>query len=115
VFGRQLGANQGLAFPLADAHARLQAAELMIRKAAWLLDQQLPCGEEANTAKYLAAAAGFDAADAAIQIHGGMGYASEYHVERYWREARLLRIAPISQEMILNYLSEHVLGLPRSY
>jgi acyl-CoA dehydrogenase len=115
VFGRPLGQNQGLAFPLADAHARLNAAELMIRKAAWMLDQQLPCGEEANTAKYLAADAGFNAADAAIQIHGGMGYASEYHVERYWREARLLRIAPISQEMILNYICEHVLGLPRSY
>jgi acyl-CoA dehydrogenase len=115
VFGRPLGANQGLAFPLAEAHARLNAAGLMIRKAAWLLDRQLPCGEEANTAKFLAADAGFKAADAAIQIHGGMGYANEYHVERYWREARLLRIAPISQEMILNYLCEHVLGLPRSY
>ena len=115
VFDRPIGKNQGIAFPLADAHARLKAAELMIRNAAWLLDRNLPCGEAANSAKYLAAEAGFAAADAALQTHGGMGYAREYHVERYWREARLLKIAPISQEMILNYLSEHVLGLPRSY
>ena len=115
VFDRPIGKNQGIAFPLAEAHARLRAAELMIRKAAWLLDRKEPCGEEANTAKYLAAEAGFAAADAALQTHGGMGYACEYHVERYWREARLLKIAPISQEMVLNYLAEHVLGLPRSY
>lgn len=104
VFDRPIGKNQGIAFPLADAHARLHAAELLIRKAAWLLDRGLPCGEQANTAKYLAADAGFAAADAALQTHGGMGYACEYHVERYWREARLLKIAPISQEMVLNYL-----------
>ena len=75
----------------------------------------MPCGEQANIAKLLAADAGFQAADAAVQTHGGFGYASEYHVERYWREARLLRIAPLPQEMVLNYLAEHVLGLPRSY
>jgi acyl-CoA dehydrogenase len=115
VFGRPIGANQGVSFPLADAHARLAAAELVIRQAAWRIDHQLPSGEQANSAKYLAAEAGFAAADAALQAHGGFGYASEYHVERYWREARLLRIAPVPQEMVLNYLAEHVLGLPRSY
>jgi acyl-CoA dehydrogenase len=115
VFGRPIGANQGIAFPLAEAHARLAAAELAIRQAAWLIDNHLPCGEQANIAKLLAADAGFQAADAAVQTHGGFGYATEYHVERYWREARLLRIAPLPQEMVLNYLAEHVLGLPRSY
>ncbi len=115
VFGRPIGANQGVSFPLAAAHARLAAAELVTRQAAWLIDKQLPSGEHANTAKFLAAEAGFAAADAALQTHGGFGYASEYHVERYWREARLLRIAPVPQEMALNYLAEHVLGLPRSY
>ena len=115
VFGRPIGANQGISFPLAEAHARLAAAELAIRQAAWRIDRNLPCGEHANLAKFLAAEAGFAAADAAVQTHGGFGYASEYHVERYWREARLMRIAPIPQEMVLNYLAEHVLGLPRSY
>ncbi len=115
VFGRPIGANQGISFPLAEAYARLAAAELVIRQAAWRIDQQLPSGEHANTAKFLAAEAGFAAADAALQAHGGFGYATEYHVERYWREARLLRIAPVPQEMALNYLAEHVLGLPRSY
>jgi acyl-CoA dehydrogenase len=115
VFGRAIGANQGISFPLAGAHARLHAAGLAVREAAWRLDHGLPCGEAANTAKYLAAEAGFHAADVALQTHGGMGYAQEYHVERYFREARLPRIAPISQEMVLNYLAQHVLGLPRSY
>jgi acyl-CoA dehydrogenase len=115
VFGRPIGQNQGISFPLAEAHARLEAAELAIRQAAWRIDQGLPAGEQANLAKFLAAEAGFAAADAAVQTHGGFGYAAEYHVERYWREARLMRIAPIPQEMILNYLAEHVLGLPRSY
>jgi acyl-CoA dehydrogenase len=115
VFGRPIGANQGIAFPLAEAHARLGAAELVIRQASWRIDQGLPCGEQANLAKYLAAEAGFAAADAAVQTHGGFGYASEYHVERYWREARLMKIAPVPQEMVLNYLAEHVLHLPRSY
>jgi acyl-CoA dehydrogenase len=115
VFGRPIGMNQGLQFPLADSLARLDAAELVLRKATWLYDNGAPCGREANTAKYLCADAGFQAADRALQAHGGMGYAEEYHVARYFREARLLRIAPVSQEMVLNYLGSHVLGLPRSY
>lgn len=115
VFGRPIGKNQGIQFPLADSLARLDAAELMLRKATWLYDSGQPCAREANTAKYLCADAGFDAADRALQTHGGMGYSEEYNVARYFREARLTRIAPISQEMILNYLGSHVLGLPRSY
>ncbi len=115
VFGRPIGQNQGVSFPLGEARMRLDAAELMIRKASWLLDQGLPCGAEANMAKWLAADACFQAADQAVQTHGGFGYAKEFHVERYWREARLMRIAPISQEMVLNYVTEHVLDLPRSY
>ena len=115
VFDRPIGANQGIAFPLAEAYARLHAAELAIREASWRYDQGLPCGEHANIAKWLAAEAGYQAADQAIQTHGGMGYAREYDVERYWREARLMRLAPISQEMVLNYVAEHVLRLPRSY
>lgn len=115
VFERPIGKNQGIAFPLAEARMRLDAAELMIRKAAWLLDNNQPCGAEANMAKWLAAEAGFFAADSALQTHGGFGYAREFHVERYWREARLMKLAPISQEMIMNYVAEHVLGLPRSY
>ncbi|HKN89628.1 MAG TPA: acyl-CoA dehydrogenase family protein [Acidimicrobiia bacterium] len=115
VFGRPIGQNQAVAFPLAEIHARLRAAEGMIRRAAWMLDRRLPCGEEANLAKYLAAEAGFAAADHAVQVHGGFGYAEEYHVARYWREARLMKIAPITQELVLAYVSEHVLGLPRSY
>ena len=115
VFDRPIGQNQGLAFPLAEALARLDAAELMARKAAWLYDRGQLCGREANLAKWLCADAGFQAADAALQTHGGLGYAREFHVERYFREARLMRLAPISQEMVLNYIAEHVLGLPRSY
>ncbi|MDA1372382.1 MAG: acyl-CoA/acyl-ACP dehydrogenase [Proteobacteria bacterium] len=115
VFGRPIGKNQGIAFPLAEARTRLDAAELMVRKAAWLIDNDLPCGTEANMAKWLAAEAGFFAADSAMQTHGGFGYAREYHVERYWREARLMKLAPITQEMILNFIAEHELGLPRSY
>lgn len=115
VFGRPIGMNQGIQFPLADSLARLDAAELMLRKATWLYDKGKPCGREANTAKYLCADAGFAAADRALQTHGGMGYAEEYHVARYFREARLTKIAPISQEMILNYLGSHTLKLPRSY
>lgn len=115
VFGRPIGRNQGLQFPLADSLARLDAAELVLRKATWLYDNGKPCAREANTAKYLCADAGFQAADRALQTHGGMGYSEEYHVARYFREARLTRIAPLSQEMVLNYLGEHVLGLPRSY
>ncbi|MDE0365045.1 MAG: acyl-CoA/acyl-ACP dehydrogenase [Gammaproteobacteria bacterium] len=115
VFGRPIGKNQAVSFPLGEARMRLDAAELMIRKASGLLDSGQPCGAEANMAKWLAADACYQAADQAVQTHGGFGYAKEYHVERYWREARLQRIAPISQEMVLNYVTEHVLGLPRSY
>ena len=115
VFGRPIGKNQGVAFPLAEAKMRLDAAELMIRKASWLIDNGQTCGAEANMAKWLAADAAFFAADRAVQTHGGFGYATEYHVERYWREARLMKIAPISQEMVQNFVSEHVLELPKSY
>jgi acyl-CoA dehydrogenase len=115
VFKRPIGKNQGIQFPLADSLARLEAAELMLRKATWLYDHGKQCGKEANMAKYLCADAGFDTADRALQTHGGMGYSEEYPVARFFREARLTRIAPISQEMILNYLGSHVLGLPRSY
>lgn len=115
IFNRPIGQNQGLAFPLAEARTRLDAAELMIRKAAFMIDDGQPCGAEANMAKFLAADAGYQAADQAMQVHGGFGYAKEYHVERYWREVRVMRIAPVSQEMVLNFVSEHVLGLPRSY
>ncbi|MCU1649796.1 MAG: acyl-CoA dehydrogenase [Pseudonocardiales bacterium] len=115
VFGRPIGQNQGISFPLAESHARLRAAELAIREASWRVDQRLPSGEQANTAKFLAADAAFKAADAAVQTHGGFGYASEYHVERYFREARLQKLAPVPQEMVLNYIAEHVLGLPKSY
>jgi acyl-CoA dehydrogenase len=115
VYGRPIGKNQGIAFPLAEAHMNLRAAELVIRDASARYDSGLHCGEEANTAKFVAAEAGFFAADRAVQTLGGFGYAEEYHVSRYWREARLLKIAPLPQEMILNYVAEHVLGLPRSY
>lgn len=115
VFGRPIGQNQGIAFPLAEARIRLDAAESLCQKAAWLIDHGLPHAVEANEAKFLAAEAGFFAADAALTAHGGYGYAKEYHIERYFREARLMRIAPVSQEMVLNYVAEHVLGLPRSY
>ena len=115
VFDRPIGANQAVAHPLARTWAALEAAELMALKAAWLHDHGQPCGPEANVAKYLAGDAGFQACDAALQAHGGFGYAKEYHVERLWREARLFQIAPISQEMVLNYISHACLGLPKSY
>jgi acyl-CoA dehydrogenase len=115
VFGRPIGKNQGVQFPLAEAYARLEAAELMTFKAAWLYDQGLPCGKEANIAKLLAAEAGCEAVDHAVQTHGGYGYAREFDVERLYREIRLYKIAPVSQQMVLNYISEHVLSLPRSY
>ncbi|MBI4638760.1 MAG: acyl-CoA/acyl-ACP dehydrogenase [Candidatus Rokubacteria bacterium] len=115
VFDRPIGQNQAVAHPLALAWAKLETAELMCWKAASLFDQGKPCGAEANTAKLLAADAGFEACDVAVQTHGGYGYAKEFHVERLWREIRLYKIAPVSQQMVLNYLSEHVLGLPKSY
>ncbi len=115
VYGRPIGQNQGIAFPLAQAYARLHAATLVVREAGWRYDRGLPCGEQANMGKLLAADAAFAAADQAMQTLGGFGYATDYDVERYWKEARLMRLAPIPQEMVLNYLAEHVLGLPRSY
>jgi acyl-CoA dehydrogenase len=115
VFDRPIGANQAIAHPLAQAHMQLQGAWAVTMQAAWRYDHELPCGEQANTAKYLAAEACWSAADAALQTHGGLGYATEYHVERYWREARLQRLAPVSQEMTCNFIAQNVLGLPRSY
>jgi len=115
LFGRQIGANQGLAFPLAEAKAELEAARALNYKAAWLFDQGQPCAEEVNMAKYVATEACWRACDWAVQTHGGYGYTRDYDVERYLREARLGRIAPVTSQMALNYISEHVLGLPRSY
>jgi acyl-CoA dehydrogenase len=115
VFGRPIGANQAISHPLAQAHIQLRSALHFSRYAAWLYDQGLECGEAANSAKYLAAEAAYLAADRAVQTFGGMGYATEYHVERYFREARLQRIVPVSQEMTLNYVAQQILKLPRSY
>lgn len=115
VFGRPIGQNQAVAHPLAEAWAELEAAELMSLKAAARFDAGLSCGKEANAAKYLAAEASFRACDAALQTFGGFGYAKEYHVERLWREVRLYRLAPVSNQLILNYIAQHVLDLPRSY
>jgi acyl-CoA dehydrogenase len=115
VFDRPIGANQAIAHPLARARIHLRAAWLTAMEAAWRYDHGLPCGEEANSAKYLAAEACWEAADHAVQTHGGLGYAVEYQVERWWREARLQRLAPVSQEMTLNFIAHSVLGLPRSY
>lgn len=115
VFDRPIGANQAIAHPLAKAHIELRSAYLATMEAAWRYDHDQPCGEQANSAKYLAAEACWFAADQAVQTHGGLGYATEYHVERYWREARLQRLAPVSQEMTLNFVAQSVLGLPRSY
>ena len=115
VFGRPIGQNQAIAHPLADSYSKLEAAEMLMLKAAWLFDHRKPCGPEANMAKLRAADAAFEACDRAVQTLGGYGYIREYDVERYFRECRLLKIAPVSQEMVLNSISEHVLGLPRSY
>jgi acyl-CoA dehydrogenase len=115
VFDRPIGKNQAVAHPLADSWIRLYAAELMAMRAAELFDAEQPCGQEANAAKFLGSEAGFEACDRAMQTHGGFSYAKEYHVERFWRESRLLKVAPISQEMVLNYVSTKVLGLPKSY
>ncbi|MFC8386564.1 acyl-CoA dehydrogenase family protein [Nocardia sp. NPDC057272] len=115
VFDRPIGQNQAVAHPLADSWIRLEAAEGMIMRAADLFDAGLPCGPEAAAAKYLGAEAGFEACDRAFSTLGGYAYAKEYHIERLWREVRLLRNAPFSQEMVRNYISQQVLGLPRSY
>jgi len=115
VFGRPIGANQGVQFPIAKAHMAVEAADLMRGKAAALFDAGQPCGPEANMAKYLAAEAAWEAANACIDCHGGYGYAEEYDVERKFREARLYKTAPINQNLVMAYVGEHVLGLPRSY
>ena len=115
VFGRHIGSNQSISHPLAVAHAQLQAAWRMVERAAARYDAGESSEDDIHVAKYLAAEAGFFAADRAVQTLGGLGYAREYHVERYWREARLLRLAPVSQEMTLNFIAHHGLGLPRSY
>lgn len=115
VFDRPIGKNQAVAHPLAECWLRLEAAETMGLKAAALYDDHQPCGAEANAAKFLGAEAGYLACDQAMQTHGGYSYSKEYHIERLWREVRLLRLAPVSQEMVLNFISNKVLGLPKSY
>ena len=115
VFGRPIGQNQGVQFPIARAYAETEAADLMVRKAAALFQAGKPCGAEANMAKLLASEASWHAGEAAMQTHGGFAFAREYDVERKWRETRLMQIAPISTNLILAYLGEHVLGMPRSY
>jgi acyl-CoA dehydrogenase len=115
VFGRPIGQNQGVQFPIARAYANTEAASLMRFRACQLFDAHEPCGEQANMAKLLAADASWEAANACLQFHGGFGFASEYDVERKFRETRLYQVAPISTNMILSYIAEHVLGLPRSF
>lgn len=115
VFGRPIGQNQGVQFPIAQAYIKLQAADLMRYRAAELFDSHQPCGAEANMAKYLAADAAWEAANVALQTHGGFGFAAEYDIERKFRETRLYQVAPISTNLILAYVAQHVLGLPRSY
>jgi acyl-CoA dehydrogenase len=115
VFDRPIGQNQGIQHPLAANWMSLEAANLMVLKAAWLYDRGKPCGAEANAAKYLAGEACFDACQQAVMTHGGFGYAKEYHVERYLRESLVGRIAPVSPQMILCFIAERVLGLPKSY
>ena len=115
VFGRPIGQNQGVQFPLARAYAELEAADMMCRRAAALFDTGKPCGADANIAKLLASEATWKAADTALQTHGGFGFAQEYGIERKWREARIYQTAPISTNLVLAHVAQHVLGLPRSY
>jgi len=115
VFGRPIGQNQGVQFPLARAHANVEASALMVRHAATLFDAHQPCGPQANMAKLLAADASWESANAAVQTHGGFGFAEDYDIERKFRETRLYQVAPVSTNLILAYIAEHVLGLPRSY
>jgi acyl-CoA dehydrogenase len=115
VFGRPIGQNQGIQHPLAAAWMELEAAWAMVMKGAWLYDRHQPCGAEANAAKFLGARAGHEACEQAVLTHGGFGYAKEYHVERLLREVMITRIAPVSEQMILSYIAEKVLDLPRSY
>jgi acyl-CoA dehydrogenase len=115
VFGRPIGQNQGVQFPIAESYIEVEAANLMRWKACELFDRHLPCGAEANMAKYLAAKASWEAANACLQFHGGFGFAAEYDVERKFRETRLYQVAPISTNLILSYVAEHILELPRSF
>ena len=115
VFGRPIGQNQGVQFPIAESYIEVEAANLMRWQACKLFDAHQPCGAQANMAKYLAAKASWEAANACIQFHGGFGFANEYDVERKFRETRLYQVAPISTNLILSYVAEHILGLPRSY
>jgi acyl-CoA dehydrogenase len=115
VFGRPIGSNQGVQFPIARAHAQIEAADLVRYKAAWLYEQGLPCGAEANMAKLLAADASWAAANVCLDTHGGFGFAEEYDVERKFRETRLYQVAPVSSNLILAHIGHHVLGMPRSY
>jgi acyl-CoA dehydrogenase len=115
IFGKPIGANQGVQFPVARAHMNIEAADLMRTKAARLFDAGIPCGAEANMAKFLAAEAAWDAANACIDCHGGYGYAEEYDIERKFREARLYKTAPINNNLVMAYVGQHVLGMPRSY
>ena len=115
VFGKPIGANQGVQFPIAQAHARLEAADLLRYKAAWLFDSGQRCGAEANMAKLLASQAAWDAANACLDTHGGYGFAVEFDVERKFRETRLYNVAPINNNLVLAYVGQHVLGMPRSY
>jgi alkylation response protein AidB-like acyl-CoA dehydrogenase len=115
VFDRPIGANQGVQFPISEAHAAIEAADLMRYKAAWLYEQGEPAAAEANMAKYLAAEASWQAANVCLDTHGGFGFAQEYDVERKFRETRLYRVAPVSNNLVLAYLGHHVLGMPRSY
>ena len=115
VFSRPIGQNQGIQFPIARAYADAEAAELVVRKAAALFDAGLPCGPAANVAKLLASEAAWNAGDTCMQTFGGFGFAREYDIERKWRETRLFRTLPVSTNMILAYLGEHVLDMPRSY
>ena len=115
VFNRPIGMNQGIQHPLAKNWMELEAAWLMVLSAGWQYDQGLPCGPAANAAKYLAAEAGFHACEQAVMTHGGFGYAKEFHVERYLRESLIPRIAPISPQLMLSFIAEKVLGLPKSY
>lgn len=115
VFGRPIGQNQGIQFPIAKAFARMRAAELMVQKAAALFEEGRDCGAEANMAKMLAAEASWEAAEACVQTHGGFAFAEEYDVERKFRETRLYQVAPISTNLVLSYIAEHILGMPRSY
>ena len=115
VFGRPIGQNQGVQFPIAESFIEVEAANLMRFEACRRYDAQLPCGTQANMAKYLAAKASWEAANACLQFHGGFGFACEYDIERKFRETRLYQVAPISTNLILSYVAEHVLGLPRSF